>query len=464
MDRTVRISLSIRLSLLIFVVTLGLGAALTFTGYSLYRKNMEARYVSMGLGLTATAATLLKGEDMERYLAELSPVETGVPVETGAVGDAYNETMRLLINLFTHNRIDSLYVVQFIPEGSRYMFDISEQEPAPPGFFDPWNEGFPDEEKLPFLEGRDIPPEIYDSNQAGMVLTVHTPIRYADGSVAKGWYVAADFSMDTLSREYREYFIYFSVISLGMALGFALIHWYIVHHSVVLPVYTMAKASREFLIANEHGEDQRTNLRDLAALSVHTGDELQVLAESLQDLEKKIWAYIKNLNEANHKAAIDSLTGLHNRETLYNNVNLFIHRFRNPEQYHAFWILDIDRFKHINDTYGHAAGDEALKGCAAALSKVFRLSDEVARIGGDEFAIFSSGVRNPGIVEQKAIQVKTAIAAIRQPGWAEGITVSIGIALFSDADITYDDLFQRADTALYAVKARGRDGYQIERL
>jgi diguanylate cyclase (GGDEF)-like protein len=244
---------------------------------------------------------------------------------------------------------------------------------------------------------------------------------------------------------------------------FALIHWYIVHRSVVLPVYAMAKASREFLVANEHGEDQRTNLRDLAALKVHTGDELQVLAESLQDLEKKIWAYIKNLNEANHKAAIDSLTGLHNKETLYSTVNLFINRFRSPGANHAFWILDIDHFKNINDTFGHAAGDEALKGCAEALKVVFRLADETARIGGDEFSIFSPNISGVEIIEQKAVQLKTAFAGIRLPGWVEGITASIGISMFSNADITYDELFQQADKALYEVKARGRDGYQIVR-
>jgi diguanylate cyclase (GGDEF)-like protein len=444
----VKIPLSIRLSLLIFIVTLGTGAVLTITGYALYRKNMESKYISMGQGLTGMAAGILKGEDLERYLAE-------------GIDGHYQESMDLLNNLLFYNRITYLYVFKTVPEGSLFVFDAGEDDPCPLGYLDPWNEGFPEEEKRPFLEGEEIPPQIYNSNLAGKVLTVHTPVRYRDGSVAKGFYVAADFSIDTLDREYREYFMYLSIISFSVALAFALIHWYIVHHLVVLPVSVMAKATGKFLIANEHGEDQGISLRDLAAVSVHTGDELQVLAESLRDMEKRIWAYIRNLHQANLKASTDPLTGLLDRETLYSNVNLFIHRFRNPAQCHAFWILDLDRFRQTNDTYGRALGDEILKDCTAVLRKIFRISDEIARIGGDEFAVFSPNIGSIEAVEQKASRIRKIFGEIKPQSWANGITVSIGITMFSGEDLTYDELFQRADKALLEVKAQGKDGSRI---
>ncbi|MDR3337835.1 MAG: GGDEF domain-containing protein [Treponema sp.] len=447
-SHNVKIPLSIRLSLLIFVVTLGTGAVLTITGYALYRKNMENKYISMGQGLTGTVVGILKGEDLERYLAE-------------GIDDHYQESLNLLDNLLLYNEINYLYVFKSVPEGSLFVFDAGENDPCPLGYLDPWNEGFPEEEKKPFFEGEEIPPQKYNSNLAGTVLTVHTPVRYGDGSVAKGFYVAADFSIGTLDGEYREYLMYLSIISFSVALVFALVHRYIVHHLVILPVSAMAKATGKFLIANEHGEDQGISLQDLAAVSVHTGDELQVLAESLRDMEKRIWAYIRNLHQANHKTSTDPLTGLLDRETLYSNVNLFIHRFRNPARRHAFWILDLDRFRQMNDTYSRATGDELLKDCAAALRKVFRISDEIARIGGDEFAVFSPNIGSVEAVEQKASRIRKVFGEIKPQSWANGITASIGIALFSDEDLTYDELFQRTDKALWEVKAQGRDGFRI---
>ncbi|MDR1908803.1 MAG: diguanylate cyclase, partial [Spirochaetaceae bacterium] len=348
-ERTVRVSLSVRLSLLIFIVTLGTGTALTVTGYAFYQRNMERKYISLGQGLTDTAAEILSGEDLERYLA-------------GGVDEGYAVTRALLRNLFKHNALTTLYVVKFIPDGSVFLFDASGEDEIPLGFLDPWNEGFPEEEKLPFLEGREIAPEIYNSN-FGTVLTVHSPVRYSNGEAARGFYVAADFSMERLSRERQEFFLYLSLISLAVALAFALIHWYIVRRSVVLPVYALAGAAGEFLAGQDLGRDQRSSLRKLAALSIHTGDELQVLSESLAELEKRIWAYIGNLNDPGHRPVKDSQTGLHNRDALYNNVNLFIHRFHEGN-YHAFWLFDLDRFKQLNETYGRASGDEAIRGCA----------------------------------------------------------------------------------------------------
>jgi diguanylate cyclase (GGDEF)-like protein len=277
--------------------------------------------------------------------------------------------------------------------------------------------------------------------------------------------VAADFPVEQLTLESHRYFVVLVLVSLGVTLFFAFFHWFIVHRIVVRPVNQMARAIRAFMVNDTQQENLRlTQTSSLASLSVQTGDELQFLSDSLKDMEKKIWEYIRNLNEANQKASTDVLTQLHNREAFYNNVNLFLFRNRLPNQLHSFIMLDIDYFKDVNDTYGHAMGDEILKRCAQALSAIFRRTDEVARIGGDEFTMFCINIGSVELIKKKAQQIKEAFARIKPQENAEGIRASMGIVLLSDELVHYEDLFQKADTALYHVKAGGRNGYLIEHI
>ncbi|GHU07803.1 hypothetical protein FACS1894151_02700 [Spirochaetia bacterium] len=303
-------SLSFRLTVLIILMTWGTSAVVTLTGYLIYRNDMEKKYISLGRNLTAMVADLLDGETAETYLKTLSPDE------------AYNDFRDLMQVILFHNDITYLYTVHFEEDGSRYVFDVGEDH-YPLGYVDPWNAGFPDAEKLQFFEGRDIPPEIYDSNIGRRVLTVHTPLRYRDGSIAKGFYVAADFSMEDLLRERYNYAVLPIILSVIVCAIFAFTHWSIVHRTVIIPINRMVKAVREFLIDDEIADDEIADEIDdkdtgsgnkngnkdssLAILSVQTGDELQILAESLKDMEKKIEDYIGNLNEARKQAESASI-------------------------------------------------------------------------------------------------------------------------------------------------------------
>jgi diguanylate cyclase (GGDEF)-like protein len=430
-------------------MSLGMAIVLIFAGYKIYRVNTENRYIDRGRRAVITAAALLSGEEAETYLDTLN------------TDDRYHEVMKTLRVVLKSSGIDSLYIIRYAPEGASFVFDTDAESPLPLGYLDPWKEGFPENEKPPLFEGREISPRIYDTNLVGQVLTVHSPLYYRDGRVAPGFYAGADFSVESLRREWRQYFWNLALISIIVSMIFAFVHWFIIRRMVIKPIRTMRVAVQEYLTGNTIEGEIRPNISGLAGLSIHTGDDLELLAESLKNMENKTWDFIQSLNEAKRKATIDALTQLHNRETFYNNVSVFLLHNRVPGQIHAFMMLDIDYFKQVNDTFGHSMGDDILKQCASALSRIFRRSDEVARMGGDEFTVFCPNVGTEELVKQKADQIKETFFRIKPHPDSPGVTTSAGIVMLGDEPIAYEELFSRADNVLYQVKMGGRNGYKI---
>jgi diguanylate cyclase (GGDEF)-like protein len=123
-------------------------------------------------------------------------------------------------------------------------------------------------------------------------------------------------------------------------------------------------------------------------------------------------------------------------------------------------MVDVDCFKKVNDTYGHAVGDQVLKRVAEILKKSFRSVDLVCRIGGDEFVVVMT--RASSDMRQIVInKIARANEVLSQPeGEVPGVTLSVGVA-FSDRKNPRGDIFKDADTALYAVKENGRNGCRI---
>jgi diguanylate cyclase (GGDEF)-like protein/PAS domain S-box-containing protein len=161
-------------------------------------------------------------------------------------------------------------------------------------------------------------------------------------------------------------------------------------------------------------------------------------------------------------AATDTLTGIANRRRFDEQLAQSMQRTRAARAPMALAYLDIDRFKAINDSLGHHAGDEVLKEFAARLVRSVRASDLVARLAGDEFVIVFEGVNSAAEVRQIGAKI---IDAIRQPfALASGplpVTTSIGIAIFREGALTPAQLLDLADQALYAAKKQGRDGVAL---
>ncbi len=161
-------------------------------------------------------------------------------------------------------------------------------------------------------------------------------------------------------------------------------------------------------------------------------------------------------------AYYDELTGLPNRRLFYDRLNQALKNAKRKNGKFAVCYLDLDGFKNINDSLGHANGDELLKAVAQRIRAHVRGKDVVARLGGDEFTIILEGVSGPSDVSTVAEHI---IAALGQPvDIAETqvvVTTSIGVAIYPDDGIEINDLTRNADMAMYHAKDNGRNNCQF---
>ncbi|WP_156678487.1 putative bifunctional diguanylate cyclase/phosphodiesterase [Sphingomonas profundi] len=166
--------------------------------------------------------------------------------------------------------------------------------------------------------------------------------------------------------------------------------------------------------------------------------------------------------QAEHLAFHDTLTGLPNRALFDDRLTQELARVRRGEGRAALLFLDLDRFKHVNDTYGHPAGDELIRELGRRLSGVVRASDTVARLGGDEFAIVQTAIASPADTEIMCLRIIEAIdEAFDVVGVKVQVGISIGVAFAPLHGVERIELSRKADIALYQSKAQGRGRFTI---
>jgi two-component system cell cycle response regulator len=186
-------------------------------------------------------------------------------------------------------------------------------------------------------------------------------------------------------------------------------------------------------------------------IRIHNMIEVRLLHEAARD-------HGKNLESL---ALTDPLTGLANRRLLVDRLSMGMVQARREQANLALLYLDLDGFKNINNTLGHAAGDALLKMVAERLQSTVREQDTVARLGGDEFVIVlgEAGSDEAAQVAQKVIE------SVAQPYSIEGqpasVTVSVGIALYPAHADEAEALMKSADLALYAAKRAGKNAFRV---
>lgn len=171
-----------------------------------------------------------------------------------------------------------------------------------------------------------------------------------------------------------------------------------------------------------------------------------------------VTGYKKEREFLEAQAQQDLLTGLYNKITSQTMIADFL-AGPGRERRHALFILDIDNFKDINDTFGHPKGDQVLQEVAKYTRQRFRDKDIVGRAGGDEFIVLMKDVEVGG-AEKKASMLREMFRA--QPSLTEAgfrVSVSIGVSLYPQDGSTFEELFQNADNALYDSKEQGKDRY-----
>ncbi len=179
---------------------------------------------------------------------------------------------------------------------------------------------------------------------------------------------------------------------------------------------------------------------------------------SLRDLTRQKEAQAVILHQATH----DPLTGLPNRALFNERLEQILEHARRSNEVVAVAFLDLDRFKAINDSLGHAMGDALLVQLGQRLRQAVRAEDTVARMGGDEFIMILRGLRRPHDATVPARKIMNSLETpMRIEGHELRVTASLGISLYpSDAD-DQDSLLRHADMALYWAKSQGRNTYRL---
>ncbi len=255
----------------------------------------------------------------------------------------------------------------------------------------------------------------------------------------------------------------FPVTNLKVSLGFVIrsvIFYFAVVLSVILLVlyfklrYFIAFPIAQFVQVideiiqhtdlNKRVEGRRSNLREVQRLS----DHFNKLLNTIQDYHDRLETYSQR----------DPLTGLYNRRKFEEFLKVEVERARRSNHSFSLMMLDVDNFKHVNDTYGHPVGDLALKELTAILVSRLRRTDVVARLGGDEFAILlpdTSGAQALAVAEN--VHAALSQAVIRLPVGNAKLSASVGLVSFPENGTDVEKLNIAMDVAMYKAKRLGKN-------
>lgn len=243
----------------------------------------------------------------------------------------------------------------------------------------------------------------------------------------------------------------------GRALGVVAVQSY-------QPEVTYTERDRDLLNFVSHQiASSLVRRRTTESLRLANSELEQRVAERTAELQEQIGVRRRVEAQLKHDALHDALTGLPNRSYLLERLDWLQSRLhRRPDQRFAVMFLDVDRFKLINDSMGHHAGDAVLREIGRRLSGVLRAPDMVARVGGDEFAVLVADAPGPEPVVRVA---RRMLEVLDEPMIVEGkrlfASASIGISLCDRAQPTATDLLRNADTAMYRAKVNGRRRYEL---
>lgn len=244
------------------------------------------------------------------------------------------------------------------------------------------------------------------------------------------------------------------ILAVGVAVTMAMTR------RIIAPVRRLADAARDIAQGR------------LTPVEVVSGSpEIHDLTEAFNSMTEKLSAYRQDVESyqliLERKAYVDELTGLANRALLKDHLKLALAQAARDKSSVALLFLDLDRFKHINDSLGHSLGDQLLKEIAERLGGCMRGGDTVARMGGDEFLIVLANL-SQGQAKPAADLVAQKVGAALTPPFdlqSHEITAtfSIGVALYPQDATDSEELIKYADAAMYAAKAQGRNTYQFYR-
>lgn len=160
--------------------------------------------------------------------------------------------------------------------------------------------------------------------------------------------------------------------------------------------------------------------------------------------------------ELEDKADTDLLTGLNNKLATERKIKDFM--AHNPDTQSMLFMVDVDNFKKVNDTMGHAFGDEVLRSLGKQIGGIFRASDIVGRVGGDEFMVFLKGIATEENILKEAAKMETFFKNFQAGEYVKyKATASIGVAIYPQEGADFETLYKAADQGVYKAKKRGKN-------
>ena len=253
------------------------------------------------------------------------------------------------------------------------------------------------------------------------------------------------------------------IISIPIALTFAIFLSFWLQSIFVFPLQRLITTIKDIAQAEDYSIKvaiESSDKSEFAVLGQHFNSLLQRISKTLKEIEQS------NTN-AQELAYYDELTGLANRRLLTEHMEYILDIAKRDQRHGALLFIDLDNFKTLNDSRGHAAGDDLLKQVAESLKRVFRSADTIARLGGDEFVILSGHLEDS---EEDVInQVHSFMLRLKHilgekfvvQGESYHLTASVGITTFPGMADIPEVLMKQADTAMYRAKEAGRDGYRF---
>ncbi|MBE8168882.1 MAG: EAL domain-containing protein [Shewanella sp.] len=258
--------------------------------------------------------------------------------------------------------------------------------------------------------------------------------------------VTLNYDTNLISAQLYKHLKYTFLISLSGAIALTLALSYVFHRFLTLPIIKLSEA-----IDSINPDSPKASL--LPKLTYHKKNELGAVISKFNQILIQFDTTQLKLRKL---ATKDSLTGLPNRTLFLESITYAIQRARSQRRSFSIYFIDIDRFKNVNDSLGHALGDRYLTRIARVLKRVVGEKGTVARLSGDEFTILANDVQTPS---QAAEFAKKLIKQINKPLQLNEHQLhpnaSIGISTFPDDGHTPEDLIRHADTAMYSAKSTG---------
>jgi diguanylate cyclase len=400
------------------VMRLGLGAKFTLAVLTILASTMAANT----LYYLHTSNRFHENQLVERGLALGRLISLVSP-------DAILGFDFLLLNDYTRqvsSQRDVVYGVILSPQGAPLSSYIDDSDPLV-------------KKLLGTEQSKDIPKLLQELDGQAELIRLEFPISHNDKLLGR---FLVGISKQSLHAEFRRQLIIQSLVLAAVVLFLSAAIHAVFRYNVLYPIQALIAASQRV------GRGQHT------LVEVKAADELGLLARAFNAMAEEVRLEQAKLHR---QANFDTLTGLPNRMMALDRIRHAINRSKRTRERFALFFIDLDNFKSVNDSLGHAVGDELLASTGARVQAILRDGDTVARLGGDEFLVLAPDVENERQVEEIAERL---IRAISEPQILSERKVvarcSIGIALFPDNGDSVENLMANADNAMYQAKATGQ--------